>query len=46
MESFEAIYADIGVFKQALVGPMVFFKDYVFSQMGVTKSSDGTGRVP
>lgn len=34
MESFEAIYADIGVFKQALVGPMVFYKDYVFSQMG------------
>lgn len=35
MESFEAIYADIGVLKQALVGPLVFYKNYVFSQEGV-----------
>jgi hypothetical protein len=37
MDSFEAVYADIGIFKQALVGPLVFYKDYVFSQMGVFK---------
>ena len=35
MESFEAIYADIGVLNQALVGPLVFYKDYVFSQDGI-----------
>ena len=39
MESFEAIYADIGVFKQALVGPMVFYKDYVFSQAGINTTN-------
>lgn len=46
MDSFEAVYADIGIFKQALVGPLVFYKDYVFSQEGkvyaktITNSSD------
>jgi hypothetical protein len=37
MESFEAIYSDIGLFNQALVGSMVFYKQYVFSQQGVAK---------
>ena len=35
MESFEAIYADVGVFKQALVGSAVFHGDYVYSQQGI-----------
>lgn len=33
-EMFEAIYSDIGVFNQALVGSAVFYKQYVFSQQG------------
>ena len=33
-EMFEAIYAQIGVFNQALVGSAVFFGEYVFSQSG------------
>ena len=42
MESFDAIYANIGVFKEALVGSAVFYKDFMFSQDGYTKLS-GTG---
>lgn len=45
MDSYKAIYADIGVFKQAKVGPLVFYRDCVFSQIGkfneVTKEIDG-----
>lgn len=33
-EMFEAVYSDIGVFNQALVGSAVFYKQYVFSQQG------------
>lgn len=36
MEDLGAIYADIGVFNQALVGKWVFHGDYMFSQEGVT----------
>lgn len=35
MDTFEAIYADIGVFKHALVGKWVFHGNYMFSQEGV-----------
>ncbi len=35
IDSFEAIYADIGLFNQALVGKWVFHGDYMFSQEGV-----------
>jgi hypothetical protein len=35
MENFNAIYADIGLFNQALVGKWVFHGDYMFSQEGV-----------
>ena len=34
IESFEAIYSDIGLFNQALVGKWVFHGDYMFSQQG------------
>ena len=34
MESFEAVYSDIGLFNQALVGKWVFHGDYMFSQIG------------
>lgn len=34
METFTAIYADIGVLKHALVGKWVFHGDYMFSQYG------------
>ena len=34
IESFEAIYSDIGLFKQALVGKWVFCGNYMFSQEG------------
>ena len=34
INSFEAIYSDIGVFKEALVGKWVFYKEYMFSQYG------------
>lgn len=34
MESYNAIYSDIGVFGQALVGKWIFYGDYMFSQMG------------
>lgn len=32
IENFEAVYADVGVFRQALVGPAVFHGNYVYSQ--------------
>lgn len=35
IDSFEAIYSDIGLFNQALVGKWVFHGDYMFSQDGV-----------
>lgn len=35
MEQFEAVYSDIGLFKQALVGNWVFHGDYMFTQDGV-----------
>jgi hypothetical protein len=37
MESFNAIYSDIGVFKAASVGQFVFDDKYIFSQLGVDK---------
>ena len=37
MESFDAIYSDIGVFKAANVGKFVFDDKYIFSQFGVDK---------
>lgn len=33
-EMYEAIYSDIGVFNQALVGSAVFYKEFIFSQQG------------
>ena len=42
MESFAAIYSDIGVFKAANVGKFVFDDKYIFSQQGVDKT--GTQR--
>lgn len=38
MDMFDAIYSDIGVFKQALVGSAVFHGDYIFSQQGTDAS--------
>lgn len=38
MQSFDAIYANIGVFGNALVGSAVFNGDYMFSQLGINKS--------
>jgi len=35
MEDFDAIYAAIGIFGNALVGSAVFNKEYMFSQQGV-----------
>lgn len=34
-EMYEAVYSDIGVFKQALVGQAVFYGDYMYSQEGI-----------
>ena len=42
MESFEAIYSDIGVFKAATVGKFVFDDKYIFSQQGVDKEGAQT----
>lgn len=36
--SFDAIYSNIGVFGQALVGSAVFYENFVFSQKGRTSS--------
>ena len=38
MQSFDAIYANIGVFGSALVGSAVFNGDYMFSQLGINKN--------
>lgn len=35
MEAFEALYAKIGIFGNALVGSAVFNGDYMFSQQGI-----------
>lgn len=40
IESFEAIYSDIGLFKQALVGKWVFCGNYMFSQEGTNSSGE------
>jgi hypothetical protein len=40
MATFEAIYADIGIIKEALVGPLVFHGNYVFSQDGKGANND------
>lgn len=40
MESYNAIYSDIGIFGQALVGKWVFYDDYMFSQMGTLEGSE------
>ena len=39
-DMFEAIYSDIGIFKQALIGPAVFYGNYVFSQNGFDNSGN------
>lgn len=40
MESFDAMYANIGVFGNALVGSAVFNGDYMFSQQGIDSNGD------
>lgn len=40
MESFDAIYANIGVFGTALVGSAVFWDDWVYSQRGIDNQGD------
>lgn len=40
VENFEAIYADIGMFRQALVGQAVFSGNYMFSQTGIDKDGN------
>lgn len=40
MEKYSAIYSDIGVFAQALVGQAVFYKDFMFSQDGEKTGTD------
>lgn len=42
MDTFESIYVDIGIIKEALVGPAVFYGDYVFSQNGYTSITGDT----
>lgn len=42
MQSFDAIYANIGVFGNALVGSAVFNGHYMFSQQGITASGAAT----
>lgn len=41
-EMFEAIYAEIGIFGNALVGSAVFNNEYVFSQMGRDRDGNST----
>lgn len=38
--SFDAIYSNIGVFGQALVGSAVFYEEFIFSQQGIDGSGD------
>ena len=40
MESFDAIYANIGVFGTALVGSAVFWDDWMYSQRGIDNQGD------
>ena len=40
MEYFESIYADVGAFNSALVGPMVFHENYMFSQRGTFRDEE------
>ena len=40
--SFDAIYSNIGVFGQALVGSAVFYENFVFSQQGKNASNGNT----
>lgn len=40
LQSFDAIYANIGVFGNALVGSAVFNGDYMFSQLGINKDNN------
>lgn len=39
---YKAIYSDIGIFGNALVGSAVFNKDYMFSQSGIDESGEPT----
>ena len=41
-EMFEAVYSDIGVFNQALVGSAVFWEEFMFSQQGVDENGNVT----
>ena len=41
-EMFEAVYAQIGVFNQALVGSAVFYEEFVFSQSGRNSKGDAS----
>lgn len=42
MESFDAIYANIGVFGTALVGSAVFWEEWVYSQQGTDVQGDAS----
>lgn len=46
MESYEAIYSDIGVFNSALIGKFVFAGEYIFSQDGFGSSSEEYYDIP
>lgn len=41
-EGFEAIYADIGILKQALIGSAVFYGNFIFSQTGLDNNGDSS----
>lgn len=41
-DMFEAIYADIGILHQALVGSAIFWKEFVFSRQGVDENGNVT----
>ena len=40
MESFSAVYSDVGVFKAATVGQFVFDDKYIFSQYGINNKGE------
>lgn len=42
LEAFDAIYANIGIFGNALVGSAVFNGDYMFSQQGIDSSGSAS----
>lgn len=44
MEAFDAIYANIGVFGNALVGSAVFNGNYIFSQQGIDVNGNASSR--